>query len=80
MFRSSLPEDERLSVEELVDQICHAGRKARHVGGADHIIETIIAERRAGDVVVIMPPLTITSGELERIVDALDAAIAEVCE
>ncbi len=54
VFRSTLPEDERLSVEELVDQICHAGRRARHVGGADHIIETIIAERRAGDVVVIM--------------------------
>jgi UDP-N-acetylmuramate: L-alanyl-gamma-D-glutamyl-meso-diaminopimelate ligase len=54
VFRSTLPEGERLSVEMLVDEICKAGRKARHVGGADHIIETIIAERRLGDVVVIM--------------------------
>jgi len=54
VFRSMLPDAERLSVEELVDEICKAGRKARHVGGADHIIDTIIAERRPGDVVVIM--------------------------
>jgi len=54
VFRSTLPEGERLSVEQLVDEICRAGRRARHVGGADHIIDTIIAERRPGDVVVIM--------------------------
>jgi adenosylmethionine-8-amino-7-oxononanoate aminotransferase len=35
--------------------------------------------RPLGDVVVVMPPLTITSAELTRIVDALDGAIAEVC-
>ena len=54
VFRSTLPEGERLSVEQLVDEICRGGRRARHVGGADHIIYTIIAERRPGDVVVIM--------------------------
>jgi adenosylmethionine-8-amino-7-oxononanoate aminotransferase len=35
--------------------------------------------RPLGDVVVLMPPLTVTDGEVERIVDALAAAIAEVC-
>jgi adenosylmethionine-8-amino-7-oxononanoate aminotransferase len=35
--------------------------------------------RPLGDVVVLMPPLTISDGELERIVDVLAAAIAEVC-
>jgi adenosylmethionine-8-amino-7-oxononanoate aminotransferase len=35
--------------------------------------------RPLGDVVVLMPPLTITTPELERIVDALAAAIGEVC-
>ncbi len=35
--------------------------------------------RPLGDVVVLMPPLTITSAELHRIVDTLAAAIAEVC-
>jgi len=34
--------------------------------------------RPLGDVVVIMPPLTITSEEIDRIVDALIDAIAEV--
>ena len=35
--------------------------------------------RPLGDVVVVMPPLTITTPELERIVDVLAAAIDEVC-
>jgi adenosylmethionine-8-amino-7-oxononanoate aminotransferase len=34
--------------------------------------------RPLGDVVVVMPPLTITSPELRRIVDALSGAIDEV--
>ena len=35
--------------------------------------------RPLGDVVVIMPPLSITAPEIDRIVDALLAAIDEVC-
>ena len=35
--------------------------------------------RPLGDVVVLMPPLTVTSSEIERIVDALCAAVGEVC-
>ncbi len=34
--------------------------------------------RPLGDVVVLMPPLTVTDGEVERIVDTLAVAIAEV--
>lgn len=34
--------------------------------------------RPLGDVVVVMPPLTITEGEVVRIVDALDGALDEV--
>ncbi|HEX6423975.1 MAG TPA: adenosylmethionine--8-amino-7-oxononanoate transaminase [Acidimicrobiales bacterium] len=34
--------------------------------------------RPLGDVVVLMPPLTVTDSEIERIVDTLAAAIAEV--
>jgi adenosylmethionine-8-amino-7-oxononanoate aminotransferase len=33
--------------------------------------------RPLGDVVVLMPPLTITSEEVQRIVHVLDAAIDE---
>jgi adenosylmethionine-8-amino-7-oxononanoate aminotransferase len=35
--------------------------------------------RPIGDTVILMPPLTITSDELERIIDTLDAALDEVC-
>jgi adenosylmethionine-8-amino-7-oxononanoate aminotransferase len=35
--------------------------------------------RPLGDVVVLMPPLTITTPEIERIVDVLEASIHDVC-
>ncbi len=54
VFRSTLPEAERLSVDELVADLESAGRRARHVNGVDAIIDTIVAERKDGDVVVIM--------------------------
>ena len=54
VFRSSLPEHERLSVDDLVKDVCAAGRRARHVGGVDAIVDTIVNERRDGDVVVVM--------------------------
>ncbi len=41
-------------------------------------VERGVLLRPLGDVVVIMPPLTITSGELKRIVDVLAAALDEV--
>jgi adenosylmethionine-8-amino-7-oxononanoate aminotransferase len=34
--------------------------------------------RPVGDVVVLMPPLTVTSAELHRMVQALSAALDEV--
>jgi adenosylmethionine-8-amino-7-oxononanoate aminotransferase len=34
--------------------------------------------RPLGDVIVVMPPLTVTADEIARIVDALAAAIDEV--
>jgi len=36
--------------------------------------------RPLGDVVVIMPPLTITEDEIDRIIDALDAALGDLAE
>ena len=35
--------------------------------------------RPLGDVVVLMPPLTTTEAEINRIVDTLAASISEVC-
>ena len=43
-------------------------------------VERGVLLRPLGDVVVLMPPLTITSEELHRIVDTLASAIDEVCE
>jgi adenosylmethionine-8-amino-7-oxononanoate aminotransferase len=34
--------------------------------------------RPLGDVVVLMPPLTVTAGEIERIVATVAAALGEV--
>ncbi|MGP0032763.1 MAG: adenosylmethionine--8-amino-7-oxononanoate transaminase [Acidimicrobiales bacterium] len=41
-------------------------------------VERGVLLRPLGDVVVIMPPLTTTPEEIERIVDALEAAVVEV--
>jgi UDP-N-acetylmuramate: L-alanyl-gamma-D-glutamyl-meso-diaminopimelate ligase len=54
VFRSSLPEAERLSAEQLVDDLSRQGRRARHIPAIDDIVSTIVRERRDGDVVVLM--------------------------
>ena len=41
-------------------------------------VERGVLLRPLGDVVVLMPPLTITAEETLRMVDALDAAVADV--
>jgi adenosylmethionine-8-amino-7-oxononanoate aminotransferase len=43
-------------------------------------IERGVLTRPLGDVLVLMPPLTITAGEIERIVGTVAAAIGEVTE
>jgi UDP-N-acetylmuramate: L-alanyl-gamma-D-glutamyl-meso-diaminopimelate ligase len=54
VFRSSLPESERLSVEQLVSDLRRQGQRARHIPAVDDIVRTIVSEHRAGDVVVLM--------------------------
>jgi UDP-N-acetylmuramate: L-alanyl-gamma-D-glutamyl-meso-diaminopimelate ligase len=54
VFRSSLPESERLSAEQLVHDLGARGRSARYVPEVDAIIRTIVDEHREGDVVVLM--------------------------
>jgi UDP-N-acetylmuramate: L-alanyl-gamma-D-glutamyl-meso-diaminopimelate ligase len=54
VFRSNLPESERLSAEQLVDDLQGAGHRARHIREVDDIVATIAAEGRSGDVVVLM--------------------------
>jgi UDP-N-acetylmuramate: L-alanyl-gamma-D-glutamyl-meso-diaminopimelate ligase len=54
VFRSSLPESERLSAEQLVEDLTAEGRHARHIPDVDDIVSTILREHRDGDVVVLM--------------------------
>ncbi len=54
VFRSSLPEAERLDVVQLVDDLQGRGQQARHIPDIDAIVDTIVREHRPGDVVVLM--------------------------
>jgi UDP-N-acetylmuramate: L-alanyl-gamma-D-glutamyl-meso-diaminopimelate ligase len=54
VFRSTLPDSERLSGEQLVADINARGRRARYVPEIDRIIQTIADEHRPGDIVVLM--------------------------
>jgi UDP-N-acetylmuramate: L-alanyl-gamma-D-glutamyl-meso-diaminopimelate ligase len=70
VFRATLPDDERLSVEDLVRDLGRAGRRARTPGSVEDIVRTIAAEAKPGDLVVIM-----SNGGFEDIHDRLLAAL-----
>ena len=54
VFRSSVPESERLSTERLVDDLRRQGQRARYIPAVDEIVRTIESEHRDGDIVVLM--------------------------
>jgi UDP-N-acetylmuramate: L-alanyl-gamma-D-glutamyl-meso-diaminopimelate ligase len=54
VFRSTLPEAERLSVPKLVRDLKERGKAAREASSIDDIVETIAREHRSGDLVVVM--------------------------
>jgi UDP-N-acetylmuramate: L-alanyl-gamma-D-glutamyl-meso-diaminopimelate ligase len=54
VFRSTLPEPERLSVPRLVQDLKDRGKTAREAASIDEIVETIARERRPGDLIVVM--------------------------
>ena len=54
VFRSSLPEAERLSESQLVSDLRQAGVAARHLPDVDTIVREVAAEARAGDLIVVM--------------------------
>jgi UDP-N-acetylmuramate: L-alanyl-gamma-D-glutamyl-meso-diaminopimelate ligase len=54
VFRSTLPEAERLSVPKLVRDLHDRGQSAREADSIDDIIAGIVREHRPGDLVVIM--------------------------
>jgi UDP-N-acetylmuramate: L-alanyl-gamma-D-glutamyl-meso-diaminopimelate ligase len=54
VFRSNLPDDERLSAEQLVADLAATGADARYIPQVDAIVQTVSRESRTGDVVVVM--------------------------
>jgi len=54
VFRSKLPEAERLSVSDLVCALRARGQAAREAASVDDIVAAISREHRRGDLVVIM--------------------------
>jgi UDP-N-acetylmuramate: L-alanyl-gamma-D-glutamyl-meso-diaminopimelate ligase len=72
VFRSNLPDPERLSAEDLVSDLRAAGKRARHIPAVDDIVTTIAKEHRMGDLVVIMSNGGF-GGIHQKLVDALGA-------
>jgi UDP-N-acetylmuramate: L-alanyl-gamma-D-glutamyl-meso-diaminopimelate ligase len=70
VFRSTLPENERLSIDQLVRDLQKAGRQARYVPTVAEIVELVRQEARDGDLVVIM-----SNGGFDGIHDKLLAAL-----
>ena len=54
VFRSTLPDSERLSEAQLVADLAASGVAARHLPDVDAIVGVVAAEARPGDVVVVM--------------------------
>ncbi|RPI49657.1 MAG: UDP-N-acetylmuramate:L-alanyl-gamma-D-glutamyl-meso-diaminopimelate ligase [Acidobacteria bacterium] len=54
VFRTNLPEGERLSAGQLVSDLQSAGQRARAAASVDDIVATLARERKEGDLVVFM--------------------------
>jgi len=54
VFRSTLPDAQRLSIPDLVRDLESQGKSARAAASIDDIVSTIVRERRDGDLVVMM--------------------------
>jgi UDP-N-acetylmuramate: L-alanyl-gamma-D-glutamyl-meso-diaminopimelate ligase len=70
VFRSTLPEDERLSPEQVVADLHAAGVDARYIPEVPRIVEVVSDEAREGDLVVIM-----SNGGFENIHERLLQAL-----
>jgi UDP-N-acetylmuramate: L-alanyl-gamma-D-glutamyl-meso-diaminopimelate ligase len=75
VFRSNLPEDQRLSAEHLIADLDAAGVDARYIPRVDDIVNTVSRDAKRGDLVVVM-----SNGGFEnihkRLLDALEARSA----
>jgi UDP-N-acetylmuramate: L-alanyl-gamma-D-glutamyl-meso-diaminopimelate ligase len=72
VFRSTLPDGERLSAEVLVQDLREAGTDARYIPDIAEIVRTVAAEARSGDLVIVM-----SNGGFDNIHQKLLAALEE---
>jgi UDP-N-acetylmuramate: L-alanyl-gamma-D-glutamyl-meso-diaminopimelate ligase len=72
VFRSTLPEEERLSAERIVSDLQTLGVHAQYIPQVDNIVKTVARDSRDGDLIVVM-----SNGGFENIhqklLDALTA-------
>jgi len=54
VFRSTLPEGERLSAEQLTTDLKSAGIDARYIPNVDDIVQSVARDARDGDLVIVM--------------------------
>jgi UDP-N-acetylmuramate: L-alanyl-gamma-D-glutamyl-meso-diaminopimelate ligase len=71
VFRASLPEAERLSIDQLIADLAAAGRHARAPGSTAEIVHLVAAEAREGDLILVM-----SNGGFDGIHDKLLAGLA----
>jgi len=71
VFRSSLPESERLSEAGLVEDLTRQNVRARYLPSVDAIVDAVSREARDGDLVVVM-----SNGGFDGIHQKLVAALA----
>jgi UDP-N-acetylmuramate: L-alanyl-gamma-D-glutamyl-meso-diaminopimelate ligase len=74
VFRSeAVPENERLELPALAEEIKQNGRRARLLADADEIVQTVAPEMRSGDVVAIL-----SNGGFGGIYEKLPARLREL--
>ena len=54
VFRSTLPEDQRLDADQIVRDLNAGGTHARYIPSTDDIVQTVAKEAREGDMIVVM--------------------------
>jgi UDP-N-acetylmuramate: L-alanyl-gamma-D-glutamyl-meso-diaminopimelate ligase len=72
VFRSTLPDDQRLSPEQIVAELREGDVDARYVPQVEDIVRTVARESRDGDLVVVM-----SNGGFENIHQRLLTALGE---
>ena len=70
VYRSTLPDDQRLSSEQLVADLKAAGKDARYIPNVDEIVAVTAKQAREGDLVVVM-----SNGGFDNIHQKLLAAL-----